>query len=104
VTFAGTGAETLVAHQHDGGDVLDDPAARRRARVRGLRRPTVPEHVAFLHQVRRRGHLVAADPPGDEAGAGMTMLELPGANRGGGRHRARASSAASSPSTSAPGL
>jgi uncharacterized protein YndB with AHSA1/START domain/uncharacterized protein YciI len=39
------------------------------------------EHVGFLHQMLERGYLVAAGPLGDEAGAGMTILKLPGADR-----------------------
>jgi uncharacterized protein YciI/uncharacterized protein YndB with AHSA1/START domain len=114
VTFAGAGAQTLVALQHDGWDVFDDPAGAREEYDHGW--PTVldrfrtaftdaatwvalvhrpanvlgsavfddqrfPEHVAFLRQMRQRGYLVAAGPLGDEAGAGMTILKLPGADR-----------------------
>jgi uncharacterized protein YciI len=114
VTFAGAGAETLVALRHDGWDVFDEPAAAREEYDHGW--PTVlghyrsafteaatwvalihhpsgglgsaaftderfPEHVGFLHQMREQGYLVAAGPLGDEAGAGMTILKLPGADR-----------------------
>jgi uncharacterized protein YciI len=67
-----TDAATWVALVHRPADVLG---------VRGLRRPTVPEHVAFLRQMRQPGYLVAAGPLGDEAGAGIAILKLLGADR-----------------------
>jgi uncharacterized protein YndB with AHSA1/START domain/uncharacterized protein YciI len=114
VTFTGAGAETLVALQHDGWDVFDDPAGAREEYDHGwptvlgrcraafadtatwvalIHRPAdVPgsavfdderfrDHVGFLHEMRQRGYLVAAGPLGDEAGAGVTILKLPGADR-----------------------
>jgi uncharacterized protein YciI len=39
------------------------------------------DHMAFLAEMREAGYLVAAGPLGDETGAGMTVLRLPGADR-----------------------
>ena len=43
--------------------------------------PGFGEHVAFLQRMAQAGFLVAAGPLGDEPGAGMTVLRLPGAGR-----------------------
>ena len=40
--------------------------------------PRFTEHIAFLARMREAGYLVAAGPLTDEAGAGMTILRLPG--------------------------
>jgi uncharacterized protein YndB with AHSA1/START domain/uncharacterized protein YciI len=45
--------------------------------------PRFGEHVGFLNRMREAGYLVAAGPLGDEAGAGMTVLRLPGADQEG---------------------
>jgi uncharacterized protein YciI len=39
------------------------------------------EHAAFLGRMHESGYLVAAGPLGDESGAGMTVLRLPGRDR-----------------------
>jgi uncharacterized protein YciI len=39
------------------------------------------EHAAFLGRMHELGYLVAAGPLGDENGAGMTVLRLPGQDR-----------------------
>lgn len=63
---------TWVVLQHTptepGRDVFSDPRFR--------------DHVAFLNRMRAAGLLVAAGPLGDEIGAGMTILRLPGPDRG----------------------
>ncbi len=43
--------------------------------------PRFGEHVAFLSRMQDAGYLVAAGPLSDEAGAGMTVLRLPGAGQ-----------------------
>jgi uncharacterized protein YndB with AHSA1/START domain/uncharacterized protein YciI len=43
--------------------------------------PRFGDHVAFLHRMLEGGYLVAAGPLGDEPGAGLTILRLPGADR-----------------------
>lgn len=43
--------------------------------------PRFGEHLAFLNRMREAGLLVAAGPFGDEPGAGMTVLRLPGADQ-----------------------
>ena len=43
--------------------------------------PRFGDHVAFLQRMTAAGYLVAAGSFGDELGAGMTILRLPGANR-----------------------
>lgn len=43
--------------------------------------PRFGRHAEFLERMREAGWLVAAGPLGDEAGAGMTVLRLPGADR-----------------------
>ncbi len=43
--------------------------------------PRFGEHVAFLERMHAARYLVAAGPFGDEPGAGMTVLRLPGADR-----------------------
>jgi uncharacterized protein YndB with AHSA1/START domain/uncharacterized protein YciI len=43
--------------------------------------PRFAEHVAFLNRMHEAGYLVAAGPLSDEAGAGMTVLRLPGSGR-----------------------
>ena len=43
--------------------------------------PRFAEHVAFLTRMRDAGYLVAAGPLTDEAGEGMTILRLPGADQ-----------------------
>jgi uncharacterized protein YciI len=43
--------------------------------------PRFAEHAAFLNRMREAGYLVAAGPMGDEAGHGMTILRLPGADQ-----------------------
>jgi uncharacterized protein YndB with AHSA1/START domain/uncharacterized protein YciI len=43
--------------------------------------PGFAEHVAFLHRMDAEGYLVGAGPLADQAGAGMTILRLPGADR-----------------------
>lgn len=43
--------------------------------------PRFGEHVAFLARMQAAGYLVAAGPFGDEPGAGMTILRLPGSDR-----------------------
>lgn len=75
---AGPAAEaTWVALMHRPG-----PAAR--AAGGGLfQHPRFRDHTAFLARMRERGYLVAAGPLGDESGAGMTVLRLPGRNRAG---------------------
>ena len=49
------------------GSLFDDPRFR--------------DHVAFLSEMQDAGYLVAAGPLTDEAGAGMAVLRLPGADR-----------------------
>ena len=39
--------------------------------------PALGEHVAFLQRMRQRGYLVSAGPLPDEAGTGMTVLQVP---------------------------
>ena len=46
-----------------------------------LQHPRFREHAAFLHRMHELGYLVAAGPLGDENGAGMTILRLPGQGR-----------------------
>ena len=48
-----------------------------------FRDPRFGEHVAFLNRMRQAGYLIAAGPLADEAGAGMTVLRLPGAGQEG---------------------
>jgi uncharacterized protein YciI/uncharacterized protein YndB with AHSA1/START domain len=43
--------------------------------------PRFGQHVAFLQRMQDAGYLVAAGPLGDEPGAGMTILRLPGTDR-----------------------
>lgn len=43
--------------------------------------PRFARHVAFLNRMREAGYLVAAGPLADEAGAGMTILRLPGSGQ-----------------------
>jgi uncharacterized protein YciI len=43
--------------------------------------PRFAEHVAFLTRMREAGYLIAAGPMGDQAGEGMTILRLPGADQ-----------------------
>ena len=43
--------------------------------------PRFREHAAFLGRMHELGYLVAAGPLGDESGAGMTVLRLPGRDR-----------------------
>jgi uncharacterized protein YciI len=43
--------------------------------------PGFAEHVAFLRRMDAEGYLVGAGPLADQAGAGMTILRLPGADR-----------------------
>jgi uncharacterized protein YciI len=43
--------------------------------------PRFGGHTAFLARMMEQGFLVAAGPLGDEPGAGMTVLRLPGADR-----------------------
>lgn len=45
--------------------------------------PRFGGHVAFLNRMRAAGYLIAAGPLADEAGAGMTVLRLPGAGQEG---------------------
>jgi uncharacterized protein YciI len=45
------------------------------------RDPRFGEHLAFLRRMDEAGYLVAAGPLGDEPGAGMTVLRLPGSDR-----------------------
>ena len=40
-----------------------------------------PGHIAFLNEMDEAGYLIAAGPMMDEAGAGMTILRLPGEGR-----------------------
>jgi len=63
--------ETWVALLHRPG-----PAAPREGGV--FKDPRFTEHIAFLARMREAGYLVAAGPLTDEAGAGMTILRLPG--------------------------
>ena len=65
------GGETWVALLHRPG-----PAAPREGSV--FKDPRFTEHIAFLARMREAGYLVAAGPLTDEAGAGMTILRLPG--------------------------
>ena len=51
------------------GPIFDDPRFR--------------EHVAFLNRMEEAGYLIAAGPLADEAGAGMTVLRLPGTDQEG---------------------
>ena len=46
-----------------------------------LQDPRFGQHAAFLQRMSAQGFLVAAGPLGDEPGAGMTILRLPGADR-----------------------
>jgi uncharacterized protein YndB with AHSA1/START domain/uncharacterized protein YciI len=69
-----SGAQTWVALLHrpgpsapEDGSIFDDPR--------------FAEHVAFLNRMSEAGYLVAAGPLTDEAGAGMTILRLPGAGQ-----------------------
>jgi uncharacterized protein YndB with AHSA1/START domain/uncharacterized protein YciI len=69
------GESTWVALMHRAG-----PAAR--AAGDGLfTDPRFREHAAFLSRMHELGYLVAAGPLGDESGAGMTVLRLPGRDR-----------------------
>ncbi|BEP14912.1 hypothetical protein acdb102_32230 [Acidothermaceae bacterium B102] len=43
--------------------------------------PRFGDHIAFLGRMSAAGYLVAAGSFGDEAGAGMTVLRLPGSGR-----------------------
>ena len=43
--------------------------------------PGFADHVAFLQRMHAEGYLVAAGPLPETAGAGMTVLRLPGADR-----------------------
>jgi uncharacterized protein YndB with AHSA1/START domain/uncharacterized protein YciI len=43
--------------------------------------PRFGEHAAFIGRMQDAGYLVAAGPLADEAGAGMTILRLPGADQ-----------------------
>jgi len=63
--------ETWVALLHRPG-----PAAPRDGSV--FDDPRFAEHVAFLVRMKEAGYLVAAGPLADEAGAGMTILRVPG--------------------------
>lgn len=71
-----SGEQTWVALLHRPG-----PSAPQDAPV--FDDPRFGEHVAFLNRMRAAGYLVAAGPLGDEAGAGMTVLRLPGAGQEG---------------------
>lgn len=72
-------------HQDDGDDTWvallhrPGPNAPREGSV--FEAPGFGDHVAFLSRMRDEGLLVAAGPLLDAAGAGMTVLRLPGANR-----------------------
>lgn len=66
---------TWVALMHRPG-----PAARAAGRAL-FQDPRFRDHAAFLSRMRELGYLVAAGPLGDESGAGMTVLRLPGRDR-----------------------
>ena len=70
------GAQTWVALLHRPG-----PSAPQEGSL--FDDPRFPEHVAFLNRMREAGYLVAAGPLADEDGAGMTVLQLPGADQDG---------------------
>jgi uncharacterized protein YndB with AHSA1/START domain/uncharacterized protein YciI len=68
------GEATWVALLHQPGpDTPSDPSL--------YGQPGFAEHVAFLRRMDAEGYLVGAGPLADQAGAGMTILRLPGADR-----------------------
>ena len=61
--------------------LIHQPGPEAPPAVRLMQDPRFGDHAAFLQRMTQQGLLVAAGPLGDEPGAGMTILRLPGSGR-----------------------